>query len=170
MEKSTLTISDALDIFAEHKNDIRRACVDNILYWQNSLSPAKELDVDSDWAADDIHQHVNWLSVQYKSKPALHVINRIDARRKPKTGNEVTDDMIARAREYPIDKLHEELSGDSCGRGNVSCLFHTDENPSMSLKKNNRYKCFSCDAGGDTIDMYMKVNNVSFLEAVRALQ
>jgi hypothetical protein len=170
MEKSTLTISEALDIFTEHKNDIRRACVDNILFWQNSLSPVKELDIGSDWTADDIHQHVSWLSMQYKSKSALHVINRIDTRRKPKTGNEVTDEMIARAREYPIADLYQMLTSERVGHGNVSCPFHDDNKPSMSLKKNNRYKCFSCDAGGDTIDMYMKVNGVNFLEAVRALQ
>jgi len=76
----------------------------------------------------------------------------------------ITDEMIERAREYPI----ESLIGN--GRsGNVLCIVHEEKHPSMSLK-GNRARCFSCGYYGDSIDVYMKLNGVGFVEAVRALQ
>jgi hypothetical protein len=77
----------------------------------------------------------------------------------------ITPDMIDRARDYPI----ESLIGTNGRRGNVLCIAHEETNPSMSLK-GNRARCFSCGYFGDTIDVYMKLHGVGFVEAVRALQ
>jgi hypothetical protein len=83
-----------------------------------------------------------------------------------KTRNDrITAEMIDRAREYPI----ESLIGTNGRRGNVLCIAHEETNPSMSLK-GNRARCFSCGYFGDTIDVYMKLHGVGFVEAVRALQ
>jgi hypothetical protein len=76
----------------------------------------------------------------------------------------ITEDMIERAREYPI----ESLIGNS-RRGNVLCVAHDEKHPSMSLK-GNRARCFSCGYYGDPIDVYMKLNGVGFIEAVKSLQ
>jgi len=76
----------------------------------------------------------------------------------------ITPDMILRAREYPIT----EILGYK-GRGNMLCIVHQEKHPSMSIK-NNRVKCFGCGWRGDSIDCYMILHNVSFVEAVKALQ
>jgi hypothetical protein len=76
----------------------------------------------------------------------------------------ITPEMVDRAREYPI----ESLLGKS-KRGNILCIAHQEKHPSMSLK-GNRARCFSCGYFGDSIDVYMKINGVGFIEAVRALR
>lgn len=48
------------------------------------------------------------------------------------------------------------------------CPFHDDRNPSLTVKS-GYYKCWSCGASGDMIDLDMKVNNRSFMESVRFL-
>jgi len=71
---------------------------------------------------------------------------------------------IQKAKEHPITNFLEFKSGKAI------CLWHDDKNPSMSYnKKTNRVKCFSCNEGGDAIDVYQKLFNVSFADAVRAL-
>jgi hypothetical protein len=79
--------------------------------------------------------------------------------------NRITDEMIERAREYPIESL---IAGDG-RRGNVLCIAHEERHPSMSLK-GNRARCFSCGYYGDSIDVYQKLHVCGFAEAVKALQ
>lgn len=74
----------------------------------------------------------------------------------------ITPDMIERAREYPIDNLVEVK------RGKALCIFHDDNHPSMSIK-DNRFYCFSCGAKGDTIELVMKRDSLTFPEAVKVL-
>ena len=79
-------------------------------------------------------------------------------------GGDITEDMIDRAREYPL----VDLLGVN-GKRNMLCINHAERNPSMSIK-NNRAHCFACGYTGDSIDVYQKLNSTSFVEAVRALQ
>ena len=75
--------------------------------------------------------------------------------------NEITPEIIARAREYPIDKIIEVK------RNKALCLWHPDKNPSMHYyKKTNTVYCFTCNTFGDAIDIFMKKNNVGFVQAV----
>ena len=47
------------------------------------------------------------------------------------------------------------------------CPFHTEKTPSFIVYADqNRYHCFGCQAHGDFIDLIMKLDNVSFKEAV----
>lgn len=80
---------------------------------------------------------------------------------KPK--DRITEEMIEKAKEYPIESLIT-----SSRRGNVLCIVHEEKHPSMSLK-GNRARCFSCGYYGDSIDIYMKLNGVGFVDAVRKL-
>ena len=76
----------------------------------------------------------------------------------------ITQEMIARAREYPISDIV------GCkGKGNILCIAHKEKHPSMTIKNNYAY-CFSCHWHGDAIACYMLIHNVSFVEAVKALQ
>lgn len=72
----------------------------------------------------------------------------------------VTDDMIVRARSYPIGKIIK------INKSNFShCIAHDDKTPSMNCNKNFAY-CHSCGYTGDTIDVYMRVNDAGFKQAV----
>lgn len=51
----------------------------------------------------------------------------------------------------------------------MSCPFHGDDkHPSMKVYDANKgYHCFVCGEGGDVFDFVMKIDNVSFDDAVR---
>ncbi len=86
---------------------------------------------------------------------------------KPKNNNskgKITNDMILRAREYPIKRL---LSNPV--KNNITnCISHNDKTPSMSMKS-NRANCFSCGFKGDSISVYMHLNGADFKTAVKNL-
>ncbi len=50
------------------------------------------------------------------------------------------------------------------------CPFHSEKTPSFHIKEHEGFfKCFSCEAGGGTIQFYQKIYNASFPEAVEKL-
>ena len=50
------------------------------------------------------------------------------------------------------------------------CPFHNDSNPSLTFHRGkNRYRCFVCDAHGGVIDLVMRYEHKSFLEACQWL-
>lgn len=51
----------------------------------------------------------------------------------------------------------------------TECLFHNDSHPSMTIFKDNKFKCFACGAHGDSIDLIMKLCNLNFIEAIKFL-
>lgn len=76
----------------------------------------------------------------------------------------ITDDMIARAKEYPLGELVEINK-----RGFTKCIWHTDTHPSAYCKKNYIW-CFVCNKGWDTIAVVMERDGLSFRDAVVRLQ
>ena len=71
----------------------------------------------------------------------------------------ISIDIADAARRYGID----------VNRYNKAiCPFHNDTHPSLSFK-GQRFKCFGCDAGGDVIDLLVKLLGISPMEAVREL-
>lgn len=50
------------------------------------------------------------------------------------------------------------------------CPFHNDSKPSLNIFKNNRWRCFVCNVGGDVIDFVQRVKNVSTREAASWLE
>ena len=77
---------------------------------------------------------------------------------------DINDEMIASAKEYPIDRLIEVNS-----KGFAVCPFHDDHNPSAYCK-NNFLHCFTCGASADSISLYMHLHNATFKEAVLKLK
>lgn len=73
---------------------------------------------------------------------------------------------IDKAKQYPIEDLIEFYKN-----GFASCPFHGPENtPSFKLyKERNKGHCFSCGIDADSIDIFMKINNVTFIDAVKKL-
>ena len=80
-----------------------------------------------------------------------------------------TDRQIANAREYPMEEL---LSSYGCvvKFRRTRCPVHEGKNPSSFEMKGNRGRCHSCSWTGDSIDLVMKMEGCSFMEAVRKLQ
>lgn len=76
---------------------------------------------------------------------------------------EITPDMVERAREYPIDRLVEVDT-----RGFARCVNHDEKSASMFTRKNFAH-CFGCNYHADVIDLYRKITGAGFQEAVKFL-
>jgi len=76
--------------------------------------------------------------------------------------SKITPDDIQRAKEYPLDRLLEIKNG------MARCIDHDDTRPSMNCKNGFVY-CHTCGYHGDAIDVYRRLNNVGFTEAVKIL-
>lgn len=165
-----MNLSESLVIFSDNLPDIRKACVENVQEIQSQYSPYKKMMDDDEWTLETIHLHANYLRVVEGSKHYLNTIKRIDGRRKQFSKDSITETMITNARERPIQDLWYELVNTPVRGGMAKCPFHEDSTASLSLRKHNRYLCFGCGEKGDTIDLYMKINGVNFIQSVRALQ
>lgn len=74
---------------------------------------------------------------------------------------------LDKVRATPIVGVAERL-GLKVRNNRCLCIFHDDRTPSMSLSPSrNTYRCWSCGARGDPIDLVRKHLNLSFVEACR---
>lgn len=79
--------------------------------------------------------------------------------------NGITDEDISRAKQYPISEFLQFNK-----QGKTLCLWHTDKNPSLHYYKNsNTVYCFTCNRKADVVDVYQKLHNVNFIQAVTKL-
>jgi len=103
--------------------------------------------------------------IDAKTNPDDHDVPRLlqEVKILKGTSERVTPQMIERARAYPIENLIE------LKRNVALCPFHNERSPSFSVK-NNKYKCFGCDASGDSISLAMHLKNMTFKQAVEYLQ
>ncbi len=98
-----------------------------------------------------------------KTLTEIHVLR--DAAKGKVRPDEITPDMIQRAREYPFARLYEFK------RNMARCPFHDDKTPSFALMKDNTARCFgACGKSWDTIAFVREKEGLSFPEAVRWLQ
>lgn len=76
---------------------------------------------------------------------------------------DITPEMIDQARNYPLGDLVELNKN-----GFAHCVNHPDKHPSMFCRNNFAY-CYSCGWTGDSISVYMCINKVNFVQAVKEL-
>jgi DNA primase len=86
----------------------------------------------------------------------------------------IRDEDIARVRELsPIaDVVGEQVTLRNAGGGSLKglCPFHDEKSPSFHVTPTRGfYHCFGCGEGGDVITFVMKIDHLSFAEAVERL-
>ncbi len=86
----------------------------------------------------------------------------------------INDDDVRAVRDaVPIDAVVSEyLQLRPAGGGNLKglCPFHDEKSPSFHVSSSKGvFHCFGCQEGGDTLDFVMKVDHLSFSEAVERL-
>ena len=81
-----------------------------------------------------------------------------------------------KARSYPILEIAKRIGLEVQKKGRswvASCPLHEDKTPSLSISphkgRRGLWHCFSCDASGDAIELFMRTNHCGFSEAVKAL-
>lgn len=122
--------------------------------WRNWQGDVDDVDIAHIWAwqaHDEILKLVE-LKKRYSQRQA-------------KKEEQITDTMIQAARDYPITQLID------FNRGKALAFCHADKNPSLSYdSKRNKAHCFVCDKDYDSIAILMERDNITFPQAVRALQ
>jgi hypothetical protein len=103
----------------------------------------------------------DWIEKKKLIKKRLDNLTKFGAKNKEEVGLN-----IEKAKQFPIEELLEFNKG-----GFTSCPYHPERTPSAKwYPQRNKIHCFSCNGDFDPIDIYQKLNNVSFNQAVRALQ
>jgi len=97
-------------------------------------------------------------------REANALLNHVNGKETVQAPGGITPEMIDQARQYPISSIIEF----SKGRYRC-CPFHEDRNPSMALYENHVH-CFVCNRTWDSISATMALDDVTFREAVLALQ
>lgn len=163
------SLSDALDVFAEDLVEIRAVLMSNINDIINENRPFKKIKEDDKWTVENIRMHINALNVESNIAYMLSVVRRIDSRLQPPSKfKRITDDDIAKAKEYPLTELYDgRLSGRK--KGVVLCPFLSEKTPSFTISEKNRFKCYGCGVYGTSIDYVMLRDNIKFIEAVKKL-
>lgn len=153
-------IKDAVTVglLAEIKNNQKRPATGNLVL-------------------DEVRGWVDEYKLKTATEGRLLMLKRIVARQqnanRPITGG-ITESMIETAKEYPIAEIIDTKTYHGSGKW-VACTYcplpdHQGERtPSFYIDKNNRWRCFGCQAQGSAIDLYMQINGVNFIQAVKAM-
>ena len=122
---------------------------------------------------EKMKKEIEMLVLEKKMSLLSKLIQRVDLSKKICQGKirEIDDVMLLQAKASPINLLiggKEESHGSS--RSVFLCPFHGEKTASFTwYKRQNKWHCFGCGKGGDAIDLYMTLHNISFAKAVREL-
>lgn len=85
----------------------------------------------------------------------------------------INDDIIQKVNDSSdlVDIVSKYLSLKRTGGNYVGlCPFHNEKTPSFTVSKTKQlFHCFGCGEGGDAISFIMKMENLSFIDAVKFL-
>src|SRR5690349_16307997 len=98
----------------------------------------------------------------------------VRARRLPGVAGRIRDDDIAEVREKARidDVVSQYVTLKRAGGGSLKglCPFHDERTPSFNVNPSRAFfHCFGCGEGGDVIAFVMKVDGLTFTEAVERL-
>ncbi len=85
----------------------------------------------------------------------------------------LSDEFIYQLRQSsPIEQVFESYVSIKRNGSTYKCLcpFHSEKTPSCTIYSDTQsFYCFGCGAGGDVISFIMRIENLSYIEAVRLL-
>lgn len=178
MHTSPTSLTCALTIIREadlNELVIIKEYVTTSLLTDITNNPRREETGDS--VLDEVRGWVDEARIKKLTEDRRLMLQKIVARQqrgsKPIAGG-ITEDMIERAREYPIEQLIDTKIFKGTGKW-IACAHcplpsHGGERtPSFFIDKANKWRCFGCTSHGDSIELYMKMNKVNFIKAVKAL-
>lgn len=81
-----------------------------------------------------------------------------------------TSAQIGQAKSVPIQEIYEGNLRQMGSRFVGICPFHEEKTGSFTIfEETNSFYCFGCNISGDVIDLYMKLNDCAFPQAVERL-
>jgi len=176
LHAETIVLNQAIAIFEDHLPEIIDAVGDNIA---EDISKEQEKDIEVLSLLDRknkmemyIFQELQKISFQSlfseRTKNLKRIISALKHKNSSPPKGGVTQNMIDRAKESPIQDSFIGKLRKSGGLYIGKCPFHSEKTGSF-IVKNNRFTCYGCHEYGDAIDFYMKYNNVDFISAVKEL-
>lgn len=176
MHREKVSYVDIAEAFKENKKDIEDLSVIFDEY-EEYLSDLKE---DIRWSMDRLTGKslkekeiieemllgcVDVISFGYQQLAKEHrIICGIISPAQNKGKGFITPQDVEVARSYPIENLVNFKNGFS------RCIFHNEKTASMKhYEDSNTVYCFGCHEFADSIGVYMQLNGVDFLTAVRQL-
>lgn len=171
-----MRLYEAIDTFDENTSEIILALISNIQEKTKELE-TKHKEALSLLTTDreiELAQAVHKLSVQNEIQEMTHSLKALvrhkNAKNTPQSQHRITDTDISRAKEYPIQDLYIGKLRKQGSKFWGTCPLHNEKTASFTIDtKRNNYKCFGCGIGGDSIDLYMRLHNTTFIQAVKAL-
>ena len=160
-------MTEALQFFDENISEIILAMTVNL---EDDLASINDKDIGDNWIAKDVKKLIIENKLGSRIKRLKRAIGYKKAKEHPFTSSGITDNMVDMAREYPIEELFDEKLQKTSKYYIGKCPFHNEKTASFYIKrKTNKFKCYGCGEWGDSIDFYMKQNNVNFIQAVKLL-
>lgn len=98
-----------------------------------------------------------------KAKEKIEWYNKLLYIAKPTTNKSNWQENIVKAKQVPIENFIEFRGG------KANCIFHHDENASMTLYKNNTIYCFGCNKKADVIDIARTLMKLDFKDTINYL-
>ena len=116
----------------------------------------------------DYNSSADTLNAYFIHRQRMKCINEIqflEGHKNIPIESKITDEDIYKANQYPIEQL---IDFNRYGKSLSWC--HDDRSPSLSLwKGKNKARCFVCGITFRPIDVLVKRDNYSFIEAVKSL-
>lgn len=162
-----MKLTEAAVVFEDNLDDIIDAMSENLTLDMEEEKKASEI-LGTSWVADEVRKIRSANLFDDRTKRLRYLVNHKVALNNPAPAR-ITETDKERAREVPIESMYTGKLKKSAGRKYGICQFHKEKTGSLCIYPTNTFKCYGCDAHGDSITFYMKMHNVSFIKAVRSL-
>lgn len=128
-----------------------------------SITDAVKKKLQSEWLSTV--NELNRMKIEnYWAKTILEHVNNLKSYKPTVRKKAVGVSNVGAAKAYKITEILKFVNN------KAKCIWHKDDSPSLTYyPSNNTVYCFGCQKAGDSIDVYMQINNVSFKEAVTSL-
>jgi hypothetical protein len=173
------SLQELLEIFPQAKTIVKKNLIAEIKQCNEDLLEADRIELEGkskiEWQSRT-ESHWFWEGVldvllvqpfrngrEEKIKRNSFFLNSLKRKEEVKTSG-VSSEQIHQAKQVPIKTFVKVNHA-----GFTTCPFHVDKTPSLKVYRTNDWYCFSCNAGGDVVDLVMKMQNVSFIDAVKYL-
>ncbi len=178
-----LNFYDLYKIFPEAKPAIKRNLLSQIKQCKDDLNQALEIKRRFSLVINKAPAKDRWFGEmivkifyldpltdgrEKKIKQNMFYLSFLNNSLRAAKNGKITDIEIQQAKEVPMSIIY----GGELRKGNTTavgqCPFHTDKTPSFTIyTKTNKWWCFSCQNGTDTIDFVMKRDGCDFITAVK---
>ena len=152
-------VYNPLQVFPTMKKYVVQLKRQELELWKNKKQPYEMDDWFGEWQWDECTEHIEKLSKEIK------FLTRKDRSKAIKNQEE----LLQNAKAVKINDIIG-VPDDGHLQQFIKCPLHTEKTASLCIyKETNSWHCFGCSEGSDSVDLYMKLNKVSFQEAIKEL-